>query len=60
MYSDNKNVKSILLNGIRKMYIHEIALYLNMFCDQNKISLCPEWIPRAENEKSDYLSRCFD
>ena len=42
VYSDNKNVKSILLNGCRKQGIHEISLDLNMLCDQNNTSICPE------------------
>lgn len=60
VYSDNKNVKSILLNGSRTAHVHDIALELNVFCDKNHIILCPEWIPREENQKSDYLSRCYD
>ncbi|XP_060574478.1 uncharacterized protein LOC132732127 [Ruditapes philippinarum] len=60
VYSDNKNVKSILLNGSRKSHVHNIALDLNSFCEEKNIVVCPEWIPREENEKSDYLSRCFD
>lgn len=59
VFSDNKNVKSIF--GSRKKGIHEIAVDLNMYCDQNNITLFPEWIPIAKkNEKSDCLSRCFD
>jgi hypothetical protein len=40
--------------------VHNIALDLNSFCEEKNIVVCPEWIPRKENEKSDYLSRCFD
>ena len=60
VYSDNKNVKSILLNGSSKPHIQDIAINLNNFCDSEKITLRPEWIPREQNEKADYLSRCKD
>jgi hypothetical protein len=60
VYSDNKNVKSVLLNGSRNSYIHDIAVGLNKFCEEKNIVLCPEWIPRENNTISDYLSRCYD
>ena len=60
VFSDNKNVKSILLNGSRKMDIQKIALNINGICENNNIRICPEWIPREMNELSDYLSRCHD
>ena len=60
IYSDNKNVKYILLNGSRVSNIHESAIELNTLCEQEGIILCPEWIPREKNEKADHLSRCYD
>ena len=60
LYSDNKNVKSVLLNGSRIENIHSIAADLNTFCEKEKIVICPEWIPREENELSDHLSRYHD
>ena len=50
LYSDNKNVKSVLLNGSRIENIHSIATDLNTFCEKEKIVICPEWIPREEKE----------
>ena len=38
VYSDNKNVKSILLNGSSKPHIQDIAINLNYFCDSEKIT----------------------
>ena len=60
VYSDNKNVKSIINNGSRKSDIQSIALDLNDFCDRENIKICTEWIPREGNEQADYLSRCHD
>lgn len=60
VYSDNKNIKSVLLNGSRKSDIHAIATDLNAICEKEGIILSPEWIPREGNEKADYLSRCQD
>ena len=60
VFSDNKNVKSILSKGSRKGDLQTIALNVNEFCNQREITLIPEWIPREETQKADYLSRCFD
>ena len=60
VYCDNKNVISVLLNGSRISAIQNIAVNLNVVCDKENIVLCPEWIPRRENVKADYLSRCYD
>lgn len=60
VYSDNKNVKSVLLNGSRKQDIHNVAISLNEFCDKENIIMQPEWIPRNGNDRADYLSRCVD
>lgn len=60
VYSDNKNIKSVLLNGSRKSDIHAVATDLNAVCEKEGIILSPEWIPRESNEKADYLSRCQD
>ena len=33
---------------------------INDICEKNDITLCPEWIPRGENQMADDLSRCGD
>jgi hypothetical protein len=53
--SDNKNVKSILLNGSKIPSIQKTALDLDIFCENESIVLCPEWIPRGPYELADYL-----
>ena len=42
MYSDNKNVKSILLKGRSKSDLQSVALKVNEFCDKREITLNPE------------------
>lgn len=60
VYSDNKNVKSILSGGSMKSDLQDIALSIHEFCEQRAITLIPEWIPREKNHRADNLSRCFD
>ena len=57
VYSDNKNVKSILLKGSSKSDLQSIALKVNDFYEQREITLNPEWLPRALNERADFLSK---
>ena len=57
VYSDNKNVKSILMKGSKKPDLQSLALKVNEFCDKREITLNPEWLPRNLNEKADFLSK---
>ena len=57
VYSDNKNVKSILLKGSSKSDLQSVALKVNEFCDKREITLNPEWLPRNLNESADFLSK---
>jgi hypothetical protein len=59
VFSDNQNVKSILLNGNVHIELQKISLGFNDFCEENNIHISPEWIPRDNNQISDYLSRCL-
>ena len=60
VFSDNKNVQSVLKIGSRKEALQNIAMEVSEICDQNKIEMSVEWIPRSLNEKADHLSRCKD
>ena len=60
VFSDNKNVQSVLEVGSTKEELQSIASEVNDFCDHNCISLSVGWIPRSLNEKADHLSRCKD
>ena len=58
VFSDNKNVQSILQIGSRKDDLQKIAWDINQICEQHNIEICPEWIPRGQNQEADALSRC--
>ena len=60
VFSDNKNVQSVLQIGSRISELQEIACDINELCETNGITLCPEWIPRADNQMADDLSRFGD
>ncbi|XP_053379933.1 uncharacterized protein LOC123555791 isoform X1 [Mercenaria mercenaria] len=60
VYSDNKNVKSVLLNGSRKANIQSISIDFNNICQRENIKVNQEWIPRESNTRADFLSRCTD
>ena len=60
VFSDNKNVQSVLEVGSTKEELQSIASEVNDFCDHNCISLSVGWIPRSLNERADHLSRCKD
>ena len=57
-FTDNKNVALIL--NIKKPHLqHEILQIFNI-CYPRSIRIDIEWIPRAGNEQSDYLSKLYD
>ena len=58
--TDNKNVKYILTTGSNVEILHKLSLEIHDICDKQNISFIVEWIPREENTKADYLSRCLD
>ena len=60
VYSDNKNVKSVLKSGSKRDELQIIASEVSDICDKHEIELSVEWIPRHSNERSDYLSLCKD
>ena len=60
VFSDNKNIQSVLEVGSTKEELQSIASEVNDFCDHNCISLSVGWIPRSLNERADHLSRCKD
>ncbi|KAK3084685.1 hypothetical protein FSP39_017394 [Pinctada imbricata] len=60
VYTDNKNVETILNVGSRKPHIHKVSMEINNVCREHNIRLKPIWIPRSENSKADKLSRLND
>ena len=59
-HTDNKNTVSTVLKGGNKADIHSVALDIFSCCLQNRITLCPVWIPRSENELADKISKICD
>ena len=55
-FTDNQNVVRIVLHESRKPLLQVEALAIFAACVNECIRLEPEWIPREENEKADYLS----
>eukprot|EP00731_Ephydatia_muelleri_P008538 Em0004g876a len=56
----NQNVVRILQIGSRKPNLQEQALKVFETCIIHQIRLEPEWIPRAQNELADFISRIVD
>ena len=59
-FTDNQGVKSIANKGSMNRDLQDISYKIFNLCMSRSISLEMEWIPRSENEKSDYLSRIID
>ena len=60
LFTDNKNVKSIITAGSSKNDLQKVALEVVDFCTENDIKVIPEWIPRELNEHADFNSKCLD
>ncbi|GAQ93012.1 reverse transcriptase [Klebsormidium nitens] len=58
---DALNVFSILSKGgSAKEHLQTICLELFSLCSELRIELRPEWLPREENTRADYLSKIRD
>ena len=60
IFSDNHNVVRIVHNGSSVGHLQRIAVDIFSFCMSNNVSFQAQWIPRAENQLADYLSRIVD
>jgi hypothetical protein len=59
IYTDNKNVVSIVNKGSMNPELQDITLHILHMCISNNIVLEMEWIPRDDNSYVDYLSKLF-
>ena len=59
-FTDNRNVARIIDIGSPKSPLQEEARRIFNICVLHGISIEPEWVPRASNEQTDYLSRIVD
>ena len=57
IYSDNKNVQSVLTKGSNKSDLQILASKISNFCDTREITILPEWLPRDANTTADFLSK---
>lgn len=58
---DALNVYTILSKGgSAKAHLQSVCLDLFALCSVHRIELRPEWLPREENERADYLSKVWD
>lgn len=58
---DAQNVFWILdRGGSRLEHLQEICLNILWLCHNLQIDLTPDWVPRAQNELADYLSKLVD
>ena len=60
VFSDNKNVMSVLQIGSSKNDLQNISCDVNDICERHDIKISLEWIPRDQNQKADDLSRYRD
>ncbi|CAC5408708.1 unnamed protein product [Mytilus coruscus] len=62
-FTDNQNVVSIIvhiLKGSMKPYLQDIAYAICVTCLKHNVFFKVEWIPRAQNEIADYISRIIN
>ena len=58
-FTDNKNMALILNIGSKKPHLQNEMLQIFIICYPRSTGIDIEWIPRTENEQSDYLSKMY-
>ena len=56
-FTDNQNVYRVIMYGSKKPNLHAEALTIFSVSISNHIRIELEWIPQANNQLADYLSR---
>jgi len=59
-FTDNQAVETIVHKGSEKQELQDVAFSRFHLCISNSVHLDMEWIPRKENDQSDYLSKIVD
>jgi hypothetical protein len=59
-FTDNQSVSRIVPKGSMVQDLQHIAYDIYRYCVQNSVTIEMEWIPRSQNEMSDYLSKIVD
>ena len=60
LFSDSRGACSIVDEGSPKLILHQLAIDIFVLALHNDITLCPQWIPRSENERADIISKFLD
>ena len=58
--TDNQNVAHALKNGSKKQHFQAVTMDIFKLCIENNVNICPEWVPRSENETVDFISKDLD
>jgi hypothetical protein len=58
--TDNANVPIILRNGSKKPELQNISVEIDNLCRTQHMSVTSQWVPRAENNYADMLSKITD
>ena len=56
LFSDSQGACSIVDKGSPKLILHQLAIDIFVLALHNDVTLCPQWIPRSENERADIIS----
>ena len=60
LFSDNQGAGTIVDKGSPGVIINQLAIDIFVLVLHNDITLCPQWIPRSENERADFISKFLD
>ena len=60
LFSDSQGACTIVDKGSPKLILHQLAIDIFVLALHNDITLCPQWIPRSENERADIISKFLD
>ena len=60
LFSNNQGACTIVDKGSPKLIFNQLAIDIFVLALHNDIKLCPQWIPRSENERADFISKFLD
>ena len=61
LFSDNQGACTIVDKCSPKLILNQVAIdFFLCLALRNDITLCPQWIPRSENERADFIIKFFD
>ena len=61
LFSDNQGACTIVDKGSAKLILNQVAIgFFFVLASRSDITLCPQWIPRSENEREDFIIKVFD